>query len=90
MNCPVSVADEKPSHWLTWGTVGDVAHILLCATYNRNWPTSEFEQTHELRWDESYSSYHRKFLRNQSIQQNRENRRKLQQAWEQVVEQKKQ
>jgi hypothetical protein len=75
------ITDERPSRWLTWATVGDVAHLVLCVIYNKNWPTREFEEAHQLKWHESYSSYHRKFLRFADIQQNRENRKKLQQAW---------
>ena len=82
------IADEKPSRWAMWPAVGDVAHMVLCEIYNSPWPTPAFAEAHALTGDEPYRNYYIRFLLSPDIQQNRENRKRLQQAWKQVVEQK--
>ncbi len=80
------IVDEKPSRCLAWGSVGDVAHIVLSMIYHRNWPNSEFQESHELTRENPYVTYHRRFLRSESVEQNRENREKLRDAWREMIE----
>jgi hypothetical protein len=80
------ITDERPSRWLAWASVGDVAHIVLSMIYGRDWPTREFEESHELAWKDSYVDYHRRFLRSESAEENRKNREKLRDAWREMIE----
>jgi len=84
------ITDEQPGRCAMWPAVGDVAHMLLSEIYNRPWPTPAFAEAHALTGDEPYRNYYVGFLLSPDVRQNRENRRKLQQAWKQVVEQEKQ
>jgi hypothetical protein len=91
------ITDESPSRCPMWYKVGDVAHKLLCAIYNRWWPSQEFADKYELAGSGSsfeynadlpYLMYYNRLLRTDDAEQNQENRLKLQEAWRAVVKEK--
>ena len=80
------ITDEKPSRWLAWGSVGDVAHVILTVIHNLHWPSYEFTEMRGLRADDSYHEYYVAFLKERGPDERREERKNLQQAWRQVIE----
>lgn len=80
------ITDEQKSNWLAWASIGDVAHMFLSIIYRLNWPSSKFAQEHGLKLDTPYLEYYHRFLKDDSNVKNYENRRKLQDAWERVVQ----
>jgi hypothetical protein len=79
------VTDEQPSNWISWACVGDVAHMLLGVIYDRYWPTSDFTRTEGISETESFPTDYLGFVKSSDAQRNSENRRKLQDAWRNVV-----
>jgi len=77
------IANEQPSQWLSWGTRGDVAHILLTFICRRAWPTNDFQEKHGLESETPFYEYHARYLAKEN-EESRANRRELQAAWETI------
>jgi hypothetical protein len=77
-----NIMDERPSKWLSWAKVGDVAHILLTVIHNRNWPTEEFEKEYGLEWNDPYFLFCQQYLNSSDNINKKGVRKQLQEAWQ--------
>jgi hypothetical protein len=80
------ITNTGKSRWLEWASVGDVAHFFLTIIYKLNWPTSEFVESHHLKAHDSYFKYYLNYLETTNDDQRNQNRKKLQQAWNDMIE----
>ena len=80
------ITDAGKSRWLEWASVGDVAHFFLTIIYKLNWPSSEFIELHNLKAHDSYFKYYLNYLKISNDDQRNQNRKKLQQAWSDIIE----
>jgi hypothetical protein len=71
------ITDENQSQNPKWYVNGDIAHVLLCEIYNRDWPNDDFAVENKLISldNRPYLNYYNSFLRSDDIEQNRKNRR---------------
>ncbi len=79
--------ETDASQMSSWATIGDVAHILLSRVHTRVWPTPKFEKRFDIDHDD-FLRYHRTYLSTDDKQYNRENRRRLYEAWLQGYQEK--
>jgi len=80
------ITDTNPSKWLAWGTVGDVAHLLLCTIYRKDWPSENFKKEYGITWERSYREFHLKYLATLDHKENNKNRLNLQEAWMKFIQ----